>query len=346
MNNNIKKMFPNIGNIFGNTSNAKSNANTTSNKPLTTSTPSKKNNKVIDLSKNSANSSSATLVGGLFGLFGSLNFPQIVFFVVTIGIILLIIWSSMGTFSAPAGANDFLIKEPIEITDAISWTDPILGKSTPFIPSIRFPIDNKGVATHSFFLYIYDASYQKAAKFYDISNGEFPILVHGNKPLMSQYGAVQNVDHVQPAITIIPYESILKFYTSNNQTSPPSITLSNVNYEQWIFLTLVLNNTNMELYVNGLLLDTKFLFGVVQLHKYNTYLGQAPAQIACYNYFNRVLTPDEIMGLYKNNLATINFNKFIPNPETRITPSCPSIPTEKDIKKDASDISKQIRSYF
>lgn len=341
--NNITKLFPEMGNLL-NTKNTKNNKNNQKNQKSPVINTQQKSPVINTQQKSPA--TTETILGGVLGLFGSLTFPQIVFFVITIGIILLIIWSSMGTFNAPSGAGDFLIKDPIQITDSITWTDPVLGKSTPFIPSLRFPIDNKGVATHSFFLYIYDKSFEKAAKFYDISNGEFPILVHGNKPNLNQNKSIDNVEHVQPAITIIPYESILKFYTSNNRDSPPSITLPNVGYEQWIFLTVVLNNTNMELYVNGLLLDTKFLFGVIHLHKYNTYLGEAPAQIACYNYFNRVLTPDEIMGLYKHNLSSVNLQNFIPKPETRITISCPSIPTEKDIKKDTSDISKQIRSYF
>ena len=208
------------------------------------------------------------------------------------------------------------------------FTDPNTGRITPFIPNHFFNERNGTQYTFSFWMFI-------DAKEWNYRFGEWKHIFHrGSAPLEqieSGSGGSEASDNAdidqtpisklnmqRPGIWLSPKENRLNCIMTTTK-GEERLTLNDIELNQWINITLIVNNTNMALYRNGLLEKTINLFGrITSINEavYINYFGGFAGNMAFLQFFDTALTPLQVREIYNKYLPQINLYKtFVANRE-------------------------------
>jgi|694.fasta_scaffold123123_3 hypothetical protein len=140
------------------------------------------------------------------------------------------------------------------------------------------------------------------------------IFIRGDSP------DINNLNNIKqyPGIWLGPELTNLYFVFSNG-TNSESYLLENLELNKWINITITINNSSISIYKNGYLEITGMISSnlyISNIGKKNLYfMGNPsldtlnhgyPGFINYFNFYNKVLTPDEIKTLYYNYLTLIN----------------------------------------
>ena len=164
--------------------------------------------------------------------------------------------------------------------------------------TVPMPID--GLA-QSFSLWIYIQSWE-----YKMNNYKYLIWKGSSRPANSG-GNIYS-----PAIALGPTTNDLFVYTTTTSTSSPeSCNVSNIPLRKWVHIGYVLNNRNVDIYVNGKLERSCALTGVPKL--VNDPISICPdggfyGNIARVQYFSYALSPQQIATIYSDGpLASVGY---------------------------------------
>ena len=142
------------------------------------------------------------------------------------------------------------------------------------------------------------------------------VFLRGDSP-----ADVENLNSIKqyPGIWLGPELTNMYLVFSNGSDSE-SYLLENLELNKWINITVTINNNSISIYRNGLLEITGLVSGSLYLNNIsnkNIYFlgnpkltdensGGFPGFINYFNFYNRVLTPEEINKLYMNYLPLIS----------------------------------------
>lgn len=142
------------------------------------------------------------------------------------------------------------------------------------------------------------------------------IFLRGDSP-----ADVENLNSIKqyPGIWLGPELTNMYLVFSNGSDSE-SYLLENLELNKWINITVTINNNSVSIYRNGLLEITGLVSGSLYLNNIgnkNIYFlgnpkttdensGGFPGFINYFNFYNKVLTPEEINKLYMNYLPLIS----------------------------------------
>jgi hypothetical protein len=103
------------------------------------------------------------------------------------------------------------------------------------------------------------------------------------------------------------------YKTSNNNSEfAESITIENVPIQKWVCATIRVQQTTVDIYINGVMTQRKILNNIPRQNYYDVVVGDAndgfSGSISSLRYFNKALGYDEIQGLYGKgpNLNSLN----------------------------------------
>lgn len=140
------------------------------------------------------------------------------------------------------------------------------------------------------------------------------IFIRGDSP------NINNINNIKqyPGMWLGPELTNLYFVFSNG-TNSETYLLENLELNKWINITITINNSSISIYRNGYLEITGMISSnlyISNIGKKNVYfMGNPsldtlnygyPGFINYFNFYNKVLTPDEIKKLYYNYLTLIN----------------------------------------
>jgi len=142
------------------------------------------------------------------------------------------------------------------------------------------------------------------------------IFVRGDSP-----ADVENLNSIKqyPGIWLGP-ELTKMYLVFSNGSDSESYLLENLELNKWINITVTINNNSVSIYRNGLLEITYLVSGSLYVNNIGNkniyFLGNPkttdtkpqgfPGFINYFNFYNRVLTPEEINKLYINYLPLIS----------------------------------------
>lgn len=109
-----------------------------------------------------------------------------------------------------------------------------------------------------------------------------------------------------------PKNSVFGFWATPNKNNiwcvthtdyrQEGIMIRNIDMDKWLNITMTVTNSNMEIYINGKLLETISLFGSIKNNKGNMYIcpnGGFPGFLAYVQYFNKNISAKRIYKLYR-----------------------------------------------
>jgi hypothetical protein len=142
------------------------------------------------------------------------------------------------------------------------------------------------------------------------------IFVRGDNP-----NDVENLNKIKqyPGMWLGPELTSLYLVFSNGSNSE-SFLLENLELNKWMNITITINGNTLSIYRNGFLEMTSLVSSLLYLNNIKNksiyFLGNPnlnstsqegfPGFINYFNFYNRVLTPDEINTLYVNYLPLIS----------------------------------------
>lgn len=131
---------------------------------------------------------------------------------------------------------------------------------------------------------------------------------HGYCPIkLDNNNFVENLDNFGSCKPISMNPFLNKNFLCDNKLA----IIKNVTLNQWINICIVINNTNMEIYVNGLLYQTWVSKSLIEVNKGNLYInkwGGYEGLISCFNLYPFVLTSNEIKNIYDKGPLCDEFN--------------------------------------
>lgn len=125
-----------------------------------------------------------------------------------------------------------------------------------------------------------------------------------------------------PGFWLTPNTNDMWISIGNHGVKEEGIMLRNLEMNKWINITMVLNNSTMEVYKNGKLVSTIVIRGDLRENMGALYIGRFksnqgfPGQIAYVQYYNKAIEPKRISKLYRYYNEQINKNYRIKNKET------------------------------
>jgi len=215
------------------------------------------------------------------------------------------------------------------------YTDPNTGKTTSYIPGNNFNENNGIEYTFSFWMFI-------DGKNWDYRFGEWKHIFHrGTAPLIPRNESESQGENMQitkltnqlPGFWISPKENRLNCVITTT-SGEERITLEDIPINKWMNIVVTINNNNVALYQDGMLHRTITLIDNINSSKdavYVNYFGGFAGNMAYLQFFNKTLTPMEIMELYQEFKVKIDmYIKHMFNNEINRMKLSPFIKLEKE----------------
>lgn len=217
---------------------------------------------------------------------------------------------------APLFLTNIEKNKPHDSEKSFKYINPETGKATQFIPGYNFKENNGLQYTFSFWMFI-------DGKKWDYRFGEWKHIFHrGTPPLMhlndnnnignaSDNNQIVKLTTQLPGFWISPKENILNCVFTT-RSGEERITIDNVPINKWMNIVVTVSNISITLYKDGLLHKSINLYDNISTTKdnlYVNYFGGFGGNMAYLQFFDRVLTPEEIMALYKK--YKINIDSYI-----------------------------------
>lgn len=243
--------------------------------------------------------------------------------------------------------------EPHNTEQIFRYIEPNTGKATSYIPGYNFNETNGQQYTFSFWMFI-------DGKRWDYRFGEWKHIFHrGTAPETDGDMGGENVKITKlinqlPGFWISPKENKLNCVITT-RTNEERLTIDDIPINKWMNIVVTIDNTSVSLYKDGLLHRTIILMDRINSSKdavYVNYFGGFAGKMAYLQFFNRVLTPTDIMKLYQEYKVNIDkyikymFNNAVNRSKLPIVPSqnsaqCNYLDYIKQ-EKDKTDIKDQI----
>ena len=151
------------------------------------------------------------------------------------------------------------------------------------IPATALPKPGSMNYTYSIWIYVNDWSY-----------------LYGKEKVIFVRGAVGSL--FMPALMLEPTENTLRI-TVSTENQPLDCYVPNIPLQQWVCITVTLNNKSLDSYINGKLVKTCILSGVPKINAdasiYLTPGGGFSGFTNRFQYWNRYMNPQEIWNIYK-----------------------------------------------
>lgn len=243
--------------------------------------------------------------------------------------------------NAPLFLTGIENNKPHNAKKIYSYTDSNTGRTTPYIPGYLFNEKNGTQYTFNFWLYI-------NGKEWNYRFGEWKHIFHrGSPPLMSLEGNNVNNDNITklntqvPGFWLSPKENRLNCIITTDAGKEERITLDDIELNKWLQITLVVNTNNVALYRDGKLERMVNLFGKLNSNKdavYINYFGGFGGNLAFLQFFDKVLSPTEVMKLYNNFSSRIDsYKKYQFDREINTTKILSLLKPDEDINDGRCD---------
>jgi hypothetical protein len=187
-------------------------------------------------------------------------------------------------------------------TSVYKYTDPNTNNETSFIPGRLFKNTIPNSFTFTFWLRVVYDEWKKPL----YRGSPSPVFIKGGIPTSGIPGVFIDQDIIKFQVT--PLTDII-----SNQ---PELLKTDFPFDQWVQYSLVCNKNTAELYVNGLLRETKILGNPITITKSPLYIGrfpdfteqrgQLPGEILYFTYYNKFFSSGEIDKLYKDEREKMN----------------------------------------
>lgn len=226
------------------------------------------------------------------GMSGTYKVIFFIFLAIVIG--LLIYWGVSSTRGSTYNSrlNPIIVSEPINAFDNGLENRPL-----------TLPVTNGGLAfTYSFWIYVQDWSYNYGVRKYIIIKGR-PDAGDSQWSPAIWLGDKMNTLH----------SSIALFPGDNKSGGDPFETciIKDIPLQKWVYVAYILNNRNVDIYIDGKLEKSCLLDGVPNLNNAPLYVTPNPTmpghpdvkngfygQISSFQYFSRALLPSEVSSIY------------------------------------------------
>jgi hypothetical protein len=140
-----------------------------------------------------------------------------------------------------------------------------------------------------------------------INVNNIPENAHWDSDVTIPKGIISHFD--SPSVYYLVKEGTLKISIGYKDklaiNSKYDIHLKNFKYQTWENVIIVVNNRNVDVYLNGVLTKSVYLPNIPWISNENLYIGQAGnnflGHVALVEYFNNALETSQVEKLYKKN---------------------------------------------
>jgi hypothetical protein len=186
------------------------------------------------------------------------------------------------------------------------------GNITPYIPADIMPEINTQ-NTYSFWIFI-DSNQ------WDFKLNDWKHILNRGDDMNYQLPNSYPVKFQSPGFWIPPLKNEIHCFISTQQTRESiqgeqqpavnfeTLTLKDIDLNQWINITVVINGNSATLYKNGMLESTRVFKDPIRINKDNVYIAQLDGfggDLAFFQFIPRAINPDEVAQIYNTLIKPI-----------------------------------------